>query len=241
MDGETLSAPAGDRPDVEVAFRDLLGRVEARFPLEPVAIDPGLAEPKSFLRILRARHWNWRAAGFRKVFGMRFSVKVPSLDQFNLILYPEPRFETPIFLMFGLVTGRRLVCHVNVNCTARDPAYLAKWVGPLAPLQARFGGFDCDDRYPEWMLRWRTPAGIYGMFPRERFGDFIGCGAACLDRYLELAAAEAPVTDPARLAEIGAAHAQFVSDIRTQDKAQGMIAKMIGAEKARRIFWEVTT
>ena len=91
------------------------------------------------------------------------------------------------------------------------------------------------------MLRWRTPAGIYGMFPRERFGDFIGCGAACLDRYLELAAAEAPVTDPARLAEIGAAHAQFVSDIRTQDKAQGMIAKMIGAEKARRIFWEVTT
>jgi hypothetical protein len=35
--------------------------------------------------------------------------------------------------------------------------------------------------------------------------------------------------------------AQFVSDIRTQDKAQGMMAKMIGAEKARRIFWEITT
>ncbi len=50
-----------------------------------------------------------------------------------------------------------------------------------------------------------------------------------------------PVTDPERLAGVRAFHDRWVDDIRTQDKAQGMIAKMIGAKTARRIFYEVTT
>ncbi len=227
--------------DVEAAFQNLIQRVNRHFVLEAVALDPALAEPSSFLKILKARHHNWRAAGLRKVFGMRFTVKIPSLDQMNLIIYPEARFDTPVFLMFCLVTGRKVICHVNVNCTRRDPEYMARWVAPLVDIQRQFGSFDCDDRYPEWMLRWRTPAGIYGMFPKERMGDFLRCGTAYLDHYLALAAAAEPVTDTARLVEIRTAHDQFVSDIRTQDKAQSMIAKMIGADKARRIFYEITT
>ena len=35
--------------------------------------------------------------------------------------------------------------------------------------------------------------------------------------------------------------APLVDDIRTQDKAQGMMAKLIGKETAKRIFYEVTT
>jgi hypothetical protein len=226
---------------MEAAFQAALARVQARFPLEPVPLDPELAEPKSFLKILKARHMNWRAARFRKLFGMRFNVRVPSLDQMNLILYPEPRFDTPIFLFFCLLTGRKVICHVNVNCVVADEASRARWVAPMVAARARYGSFECDDRYPDWMLKWRTPAGIYGMFPRERFGGFMGCALAYLDIYLDLARAAEPASDPARLAEIARMQAQFVSDIRTQDKAQGMMAKMIGAEKARRIFWEITT
>jgi hypothetical protein len=47
--------------------------------------------------------------------------------------------------------------------------------------------------------------------------------------------------DPAGLARIEKFQSQFVEDIRTQDKAQGMMAKMIGKDIARRIFYEVTT
>ena len=50
-----------------------------------------------------------------------------------------------------------------------------------------------------------------------------------------------PETDSARIQAIENFHAQWVDDVRTQDKAQGMIAKMLGAKKARRIFYEVTT
>ncbi len=230
-----------DDYDLDAVFQELLARVQGHFPLTPVALDPELAEPKSFLRILRARHMNWTAERFRKVFGMRFSVKIPSLDQINFILYPQPAYDTPVFLFFCLLTGRKVIGHVNVNCTLADERYRATWIAPLVAAQRRHGSFECDDRYPEWMLKWRTPAGIYGMFPKNRFGDFLRCGMDYLDIYLDLAPSAEPVTDPARLREIATNQAQFVSDLRTQDKAQGMIARMIGADKARRIFYEITT
>jgi hypothetical protein len=134
-----------------------------------------------------------------------------------------------------------MIGHVNVNLVRADAAYRERWIAPLLAVRGRHGSFECDDRYPEWMLKWRTPAGIYGMFPRERCGEFLRCGLGYLETFLELAAQAAPVTDPAVLAEIRAAQDAFVSDIRTQDKAQKMIARMIGAPTARRIFYEVTT
>jgi hypothetical protein len=231
------NGPAG----LEEWFGRVIDRVRDRCALEPVRLDPALAEPRSVLRIVKARHWNWTAPGFRKVFGMRFTVRVPSLDQMNFIMYPAGDRETPIFLFFCLLTGRKLIAHVNVNCPRRDAAYDAQWVEPLVAARARHGEFACADRYPEWMLRWRTPAGIYGMFPRDRFEDFMRCGLDYLDLYLDRAQRSPPVSDPAALEEIRAAHAQFVDDIRTRDKAQGMIARMIGAGTARRIFYEVTT
>lgn len=227
--------------DLEQRFQAMLAMINAKTPLEPVAIDPELAEPRSFLKILKARHMNWEAPRYRKVFAMRFSVKIPSLDQMNLIMYPEPDNDAPIFLFFCLLTGRKLIAHVNVNCPFRDEAYMQKWVAPLLEAQQRYASFACDDRYPEWMLKWRTPAGIYGMLPKDRFDDFMNCGLDYLRIYLDLVAQSEPVTDPVRRRQISEAHAQFVSDIRTQDKAQGMMARMIGAEKARRIFHEVTT
>ena len=47
--------------------------------------------------------------------------------------------------------------------------------------------------------------------------------------------------NPERLQQIAAFQDKWVDDIRTQDKAQGMIAKMIGSKTAKRIFYEVTT
>ena len=233
--------PTADEFDLEARFSSLIAQVDRHMPLTAVPVAPELAEPKSFLKILKARHMNWRTGRYRKVFGMRFSVKLPQLDQMNFIMYPEPAYDMPIFLFFCLLTGRKAICHVNVNCTLTDDAYRKKWVAPLVEAQARYGSFECADRYPEWMQKWRTPAGIFGMFPRERFDAFMRCGTEYLDIYLKLASNAEPEKDPDRLARIRKAQAQFVEDIRTQDKAQEMMAKMIGKETARRIFYEVTT
>jgi len=79
------------------------------------------------------------------------------------------------------------------------------------------------------------------MFPKERFAPFMSCGLEYLDIYLDLARTAEPVQDPEQLARIEKFQSQFVEDIRTQDKAQGMMARLIGKDTAKRIFYEVTT
>ncbi len=140
-----------------------------------------------------------------------------------------------------MVTKRKVIAHLNVNCPFDDADYRARWVQPLVERLQRYAPFDSDDRYPEWMQKYRNECTIYGLFPRERLDDLSNCCFDYLDHYVEQVAAAAPVTDPQRLAQIAGFQAQWVSDIRTQDKAQGMIAKMIGKDTARRIFYEVTT
>ena len=222
-------------------FQSVIATVDQVFPLTDVELDPELAQPKSFLKILDATHYNWTAERFRKLFGMRFKVKLPPLDQLNCIFYPEPVYDTPIFLFFALVTKRKLIAHLNVYCPFDDDEYLRKHVDPLLAILKKYPPFDCDDRYPEWMQKYRQPCSIYGMLPRERLDDVAGCAREYVAHYVQTAADAEPVTDPERLAHIAAFHAQFVDDIRTQDKAQGMIAKMIGKDKAHRIFYEITT
>ncbi|MDH3510903.1 MAG: hypothetical protein OER85_08580 [Gammaproteobacteria bacterium] len=226
---------------MDALFNAVIGKVRERFPLEEIPLDRELAEPKSFLKILTAKHYNWRADRFSKLFGMRFSVKLPPLDQLNSIFYPEPIYDTPIFLFFALLTKRKLVAHLNIYCPFDDDAYKAKHVEPLVAILQQYPAFECADRHPEWMKKYRQPCSIYGMFTKERLEDLSGCAFGYLDHYLQLAAAAETQEDPARLEQIVRFQALFREDIRTQDKAQGMIAKMIGKEKARRIFYEITT
>ncbi|MDH3978193.1 MAG: phytochromobilin:ferredoxin oxidoreductase [Gammaproteobacteria bacterium] len=222
-------------------FDSVFDRVGQTFPLTAIELDPEIARPKSLLKLLDATHYNWKADRFRKLFGMRFKVKLPPLNQLNCILYPEPVYDTPIFLFFVLLTKRKMIAHLNVYCPFDDEPYLQKHVEPLNKILNTYPPFDCDDRYPEWMQKFRQPCSIYGMFPRDRVDDIGKCAHDYLDHYLQQAAAAEPVTDPARLEQIKVFHEQFISDIRTQDKAQGMMAKMIGKDKARRIFYEITT
>jgi len=227
--------------EMEQLFESVIGKVACYFPLREVELDPEIAAPKSLLKILTARHYNWTADRFRKLFGMRFTVKLPPLDQLNTIFYPDRSYDTPIFLFFCLLTKRKLIAHLNVYCPFSDEAYRARHVDPLVELLNRYSSFECDDRYPEWMKKYRQECTIYGMFPKDRLEDLSNCAFDYLDHYLKLAASAEKVTDPDRLEHIGRFHDQFIDDIRTQDKAQGMIARMIGKEKARRIFYEITT
>jgi hypothetical protein len=222
-------------------FESVINKVRGQFPLEAVTLAPELAEPKSFLKVLSAKHYNWHADKFRKLFGMRFAVKLPPLDQLNTIFYPEPVYDTPIFLFFCLVTKRKLIAHVNVYCPFSDDAYRAIHVDPLTDILTKYPSFECADRYPEWMQKYRQDCTIYGMFTRDRLDDLSNCAFDFLDHYLQVASEAAPIENASRLQTIARFHDQFVEDIRTQDKAQGMIAKMIGKEKARRIFYEITT
>lgn len=222
-------------------FQAIFERIDAVMPLTPVALEPALAEPKSLLKILKARHYNWTAERFHKLFGMRFSVKLPPLEQLNTILYPEACFDVPIFLYFSLLTRRKLIAHLGLYCPFDDEAYQQKYIVPMQQALQQYPGFDCEDRYPDWMQKYRTGASLYGMFSLDRLDDVTHCAFDYLDIYVQQLKDAEPVTDPDRLASIAAFHEGFRRDIRTQDKAQGMMARMIGKDTARRIFYEITT
>jgi hypothetical protein len=220
---------------------EIVRRIEAAEELSRVAVPPELAQPSSYLKLLKANHYNWQSGHFRKVFGMRFSVKLPPIEQLNVIAYPKADYDLPIFIFFCMLTKRKVIAHLNVNCPFDDDAYRSEWVVPLTQILRRYSAFESDDRYPEWMLKYRNDCTIYGLFPLDRLQDINDCCFEYLDYYMNKVRAAQPVADPARLTVIREFHAQWVSDIRTQDKAQGMIARMIGAKTARRIFFEVTT
>jgi len=219
----------------------IIDRLRGVEPLQAHDIPHDLAEPKSFLKVLRANHYNWSSERFRKVFGMRFRVKIPPIEQLNSIFYPRPEYDIPVFIFFCMLTKRKVIAHLNICCPFDDDDYRRHWVAPLTDILDNYPPFESNDRYPEWMKKYRNECTIYGLFPRDRLEDVNNCCFEYLDCYLERVAAAEPVTDPERLATIASFQEGWVDDIRTQDKAQGMIAKMIGKDTARRIFYEVTT
>jgi len=219
----------------------IIERLAVTETLAQLEIPPELAEPRSFLKVLRARHYNWESEKYRKVFGMRFSVRIPPIEQLNSIFYPRSNYGFPVFIFFCMLTKRKVIGHLNLCCPFDDADYRSEWVAPLQQILSSYSPFESNDRYPEWMKKYRNGATIYGLFPLERLQDLSDCCFRYLDFYLDKVRNETPETDPQRLETIAAFHDRWVDDLRTQDKAQGMMAKMIGAKTARRIFYEVTT
>jgi hypothetical protein len=172
---------------------------------------------------------------------MRFSVRIPPLEQINSIFYPQENYDIPVFIFFCLITRRKVIAHLNLNCVFDDEQYRQRWVAPLVEILNGYQSFDSNDRYPEWMKKYRNEATIYGLFPRDRLEDLSNCCFEYLDYYADQVAQSEVVSAPEKLDQIRQFQGQWVEDIRTQDKAQGMIAKMIGKQTARRIFYEVTT
>ena len=106
--------------------------------LQEVPVPPELAQPSSFLKLLKANHYNWESPHFRKLFGMRFSVKLPPIEQLNVIFYPRKTYDLPVFIFFCMLTKRKVIAHLNVNCPFMDEEYKAKWVAPLTQILRAF-------------------------------------------------------------------------------------------------------
>jgi len=227
--------------DQDTLYKSVIDRINQSSPLTEQTVEPELKNPKSFLKILDADHFNWTSDDFRKVFGMRFKVKIPPLDQLNIIAYPAANKNVPIFLFFCMPTKRKCIAHINVYCPSRDDAYKEKFIQPLLEILKDYEPFEAPDRYPEWMAKNRHEATIYGLFPADRYEDIADCAVRYIDAYMKQVEATEVETDPEKLEQLKAFQDEFISDIRTQDKAQGMIAKMIGKKTAKRIFYEVTT
>lgn len=219
----------------------VLGKVRQYMPLQEEFVDADISDNKAFLTLVNVSCHQWSAGELSKIGALRMSVKVPALDALTFIFYPQSDSDAPIFLLFFLITGRKVISHFNVCTVFDDEAYLNKWVRPLEGILERYDTFECMDRYPEWMKAYQHDSTIYGLFKQDRLADLSQCSLEYLDHYLALVADNHVTVEPERLQQIASFQQRFKTDIRTRDKAQGMTAKFIGKDKAKRIFYEVVT
>lgn len=219
----------------------LLKQVRNHLELEPIAIDPALAAPKTRGRGMRIRSYNWQAERFSKISVMDTTVGIPPMQQLNSMFYPRPEYDFPIFLFLTVVTKSNVIAIFNVNCPFEDANYIATYVDPLTLIRESYSPFSGRDRYPDWFEKYRTSATIFGVFGKDQLEQLTGCGLAFLNAYLKAATTAKKVVDPDRLILIANFHEQFKNDIRDKDRGRGVLEKLTDEETARRIFCEVAT
>lgn len=227
--------------DQQQRLERVIETVRKKIAVEEQPLDPAISSNDAFLKWANVSCYNWQAPQLPKIGALRFRTKVPKMDALNMIMYPPADTDAPNFLIFFLITGRKIICHLNIYTLVEDEAYLQKWAKPLEEIQARYPSFAVKDRYPEWMKKYRRPCTVFGLYDQDRLEDLNACAFDYLQHYIETLAATEPCHDSQRMEQVKAMREQFISDIRTQDKAQGMTSKFIGKEKARRIFYEVVT
>ena len=229
---------------MEERFEALLQSVENRITLEPVALDPALAEPEINERSdrgVRIHCYNWRSDPFEKIMMMTTSVEVPPIHQQNIIFYPRPNSDAPIFLFLNVITKSHIITIYNVCCPFNDRDYLAKYVDPLLPIYNRYAPFTGKHRRPDWFEKYRTPVTINGVYSKDQIEPIAECGLKLLDCYLENTALATDVDDEAQLQQIKAFQDKFREDIQTKDLGRNVLEKLTDDETAHRIFHEVAT
>lgn len=219
-------------------FTQVLSRIENKFHLEPVSLPQELAETKFILNVLDLHCFNWKAQQLRKVYCMRLKVKMPSLDVIGMAFYPEPCYDVPIFVFDLSCTSKKVVSYINFIAVSNNEDYHKKYIDPLKPLYEKYGHFPYQ-KMREWMQVYRNPCTIYSMPDRSCLDELKTCVHEYLGVYLELLSGAEKINDPDYCRQVEDFHRVYRNDLVTKDRSQIMLGKIMGKQKAGRIFNEV--
>lgn len=206
--------------------------------LEEVQLPAELARTRYPLGALDLVCRNWRSGQLEKLYCMRMKVKIPMLDILGMAFYPKPGLASPLFMFDLSCTKKKIISYINVLAVSSDAEYHAQYIAPFEKIRARFADFH-PFAMPAWMETYRSGATIYADPEPARLDELMACVREYFAEYLNMIAAAEPVTDPARLAEITRFYETFKNDLMTKDRSQIMLGKVIGRQKAGRIFREV--
>jgi len=209
-------------------------------PLEELQLPPELARTRYPLGALELVCRNWRSSQLEKLYAMRMKVKIPVLDIIGMAFHPKACFDIPL-LQFDLsCTKKKIIAYMNVLAVFSDEDYGERYLAPFEKIRAKYADFH-PFKMPEWMETYRTRATIYADPELARLDELKACVREYFAQYLKILTAAEEVADPARLAGITRFHDTFKNDLITKDRSQIMLGKVIGREKAGRIFREVLT
>ena len=105
------------------------------------------------------------------------------------------------------------------------------------------------DRYPdfprqairEWMQPYVAPYAVYSLPLKTALPELKRCALEYLKLYLELFSRAEEIKDPAYADEVKQARKVYLNNLATYDNSRKMLGKIIGKERANRIFQEAIT
>ena len=214
--------------------------LEERLRLEPIQLPPELVHITLPLKIFDLRCYNWKAERIRKIYFMRIKVAVPYLDIFGMAIYPDSTTDVPGFAFDFSCTKKKVFGYVNCIPLFSDGAYQEKYISPMKAVHECCGIFP-HQTVREWMKPYHTHYTIYTFPPTSYLPELKKCAFAYLEFYLNLFERAAIITDPAHVSRLEEARRNYVSALLSNDNSQKMLGKIIGRERARRLFREVVT
>ena len=171
---------------------------------------------------------------------MRIRVAVPYLDVFGMAVYPDATTDMPGFVFDFSCTKKKVFAYVNWVPLFNDTAYRSQYIQPMKLVH------DCCGTFPsqsvrEWMRPYHTPYTIYTFPPASYLPELKKCAFAYLECYLDIFAQAEKIADPGYAAQVEAEQRGYIQALISNDNSQKMLGRIIGRERARRIFHEVVT
>jgi hypothetical protein len=93
----------------------------------------------------------------------------------------------------------------------------------------------------EWMQPYITPYTIYSFPPKTYLDELKTCALEYLNLYLELFLQSEEIKNEAYADEIEKAQKHYREQLTTYDASRKMLGRIIGKDKANRIFQEVVS
>jgi len=221
-------------------LKHILDRCESALRPAELQLPPELARTRYPLGALELTCRNWRAEHLRKIYCMRMKVRLPQLDILGMAFHPETCFDVPIFMFDLTCTKKKIIAYINVFAVVDDAAYYEKYMQPFEQIRKRYDHLP-PFKMPEWMQVYRSQCTLYSDPAPAFLADLKACVQDYVGLYLPMAAAAQKIADQRTADAVARFHAQFVNDVLTKDRSQIMLGKVIGKEKAGRIFREVLT
>ena len=211
--------------------------LEENLALEPIPLPQEISHIKLPLRLLDLRCENWRAPKVRKIYFTRIKVTVPSLDIFGMALYPEANLDIPSFVFDFSCTKKKVFSYINFVPLFNDPPYLEKYIEPMKKVHESHAAFP-RQTVREWMQPYVAPYAVYSLPFKAELPELKRCALDYLRLYLELFSRAEEIRGPAYLEKVEKARKTYLKDMTTYDNSRKMLGKIIGKERANRIFQE---
>jgi len=214
--------------------------IEEKLSLEPVSLPDDLKHITLPLRLLDMRCYNWKAERVRKIYFMRMKVAVPAFDIFGMAIYPESHLDIPSFVFDFSCTKKKVFSYINFVPLFNQPSYLKKYIEPMKKVHDSYAEFP-RQTIREWMQPYVAPYAVYSLPAKTALPELKQCALDYLQLYLELFSRTEEITDPVYADRVEKAQKLYLNNLATYDNSRKMLGRIIGKERANRIFQEVVT